>query len=56
MPWTPGDARGKTRKAKTPAKRKKWAAIANAVLKKDGDEGKAIRIASAAVKRKGKRK
>jgi len=50
MPWTPKDASAKTRKASSPAKKKKWAGVANAVLKKSGDDGKAIRIANAAVK------
>ncbi len=49
MPWDAKDAKGKTKKADTPAKGKQWAATANAVLDKDGDEGKAIRIANAAV-------
>ncbi len=50
MPWNPGDATGKTKKATTPATRKQWADTANAVLEKSGDEGKAVRIANAAVK------
>jgi len=52
IPWTPDDAQSHTKAANTPAKREKWAAIANSVFKKDGDEGKAIRIADAAVKGK----
>ena len=53
MPWTASDGpRRHSKKANSPAKRKKWAAVANAVLKKSGDEGKAIRIANAMVKRK----
>jgi len=51
-PWTLKDAIGKTKKASTPAKKKQWAATANAVLKKTGDDAKAIKIANAAVKRK----
>ncbi len=52
MPWTPknGPARH-TKKASTPAKKKQWAATANAVLKKTGDDATAIKIANAAVKR-----
>lgn len=49
MPWSPKDAPGHTKKAKSPAARKQWAATADAVLKKSGDEGKAVRIANAAV-------
>ncbi len=54
MPWKPSQA--KTRKAKSPAAKKQWASTANAVLRESGDEGKAVRIANAAVKkRRGKR-
>jgi hypothetical protein len=49
MPWSANDAKGHTRKANTPAKRKKWAAVANDILKQSKDEGKAIKIANAAV-------
>jgi uncharacterized protein YdaT len=49
MPWNEKDAKGKTKKATTPAKRKKWAKVANAVLRKTGDEGSAVRIANAAM-------
>lgn len=54
MPWTAKSASGKTHKAKSPAAKRQWAATANAVLAKSGDDGKAIRIANAAVKRRGK--
>ena len=50
MPWTMKDALKKTKKATTPMKEKKWAAVANSVLKTSGDEGKAVRIANAVVK------
>ena len=57
MPWTMSDAPRFTKKATTPAKRKQFSTVANKVLKESGDEGKAIRIANAAVKRnKGKKK
>lgn len=46
MPWSPSDATGKTKKAKPAGQKKEWARVANAVLKKSGDEGKAIRIAN----------
>jgi uncharacterized protein YdaT len=50
MPWTPDDGPSRhTKKADTPASKKQWAATANAVLEKSGDEGKAVRIANAAV-------
>lgn len=55
MPWTPKDATKHTKKAKSPAARKQWAAAADAVLAKTGDEGRAVRVANAAVgKRRGK--
>ena len=55
MPWTPGDGPSShTKKANTPAKRKQWSKIANKVREEGGDtkeaEGKAVRIANAAVK------
>ncbi len=56
MPWTPGESTRKTKKASTPAKKKAWSATANAVLKKTGDEGQAVRIANSVVKKKGKKK
>lgn len=56
MPWSPADASGKTKKAKSPAAKKQWSATANAVLAKSGDEGKAVRIANAAVAKRGKRR
>jgi uncharacterized protein YdaT len=49
MPYKPSDAKSKTKKADTPARKKQFASTANAVMKKGGDEGKAIRIANAAV-------
>lgn len=50
MPWTAKDAKDKTKKASTPAKKKKWSKVANAILKKTGDEGMAIRIANSKIK------
>lgn len=52
MPWTAKDAQKKTKKADTPAEKKKWAKTANAVLKKTGDDAKAVRIANAAISKK----
>ena len=51
MPWNPTDANRHTKKADTKATAKQWSAVANAVLEKSGDEGKAVRIANAAVKK-----
>lgn len=55
MPWSSADAKGKTSKADTPHKQKKWAEIANGELKRcekkgEGDcEGRAIRVANEAI-------
>jgi hypothetical protein len=51
MPWDLASGIKHTKKASTPAKKKQWASTANAVLKKSGDEGKAVRVANAAVKK-----
>jgi uncharacterized protein YdaT len=51
MPWSMGDAPLNTKKANTPAKKRQWSSIANKVLAQSGDEAKAIKIASAAVKK-----
>jgi uncharacterized protein YdaT len=52
MPWTAKDARSHTKKADTPKKKHQWAKVANAALKEyGGDEGRAVRVANAAVKK-----
>lgn len=56
MPWNSRSASGFTKKAKSPAAKKQWAKTANAVLKKTGNEGSAIRIANAVVKKRGRKK
>ena len=53
MPWTSEDAKRHSKKMNTPARKKKWSAIANAVLKSSGNEGKAIRIANSKAYSKG---
>ncbi len=52
MPWTPKDASSKTKKAKSPKAKRQWAHVADKVLAKTGDEGRAIREANAVVKRR----
>lgn len=47
MPWSSSDASRHSKKASP----KKWATIANAVLKETGDDVKAIKIANAKAKR-----
>lgn len=51
MPWTAQTIK-KHNHALKGAKAKKAAAVANAVLKKTGDEGKALRIANGAAAHK----
>ncbi len=52
MPWTPADAHKKTHKANSPKARRQWAHVADKVLEKTGDEGRAIREANAVVARR----
>jgi len=56
MPWTARDARRFTKKADTPAKRRKWAKIANKALESGKSEASAVRIANAAISGKSKKK
>ena len=57
MPWNSRNVAGKTKKAKSPKAKRQWVHVANSVLKKTGDEGRAIREANAVAKRAaGKRK
>jgi uncharacterized protein YdaT len=51
MPWKLGDALRYTKSAASPKKKKQWTSVANAVLNRSGDEGKAIRIANSQVKK-----
>lgn len=56
MPWKSSDASGKTRKAKTPKSMRMWKDIANNVLAKTGDEGRAIATANGVIKKRSKAK
>jgi len=49
MPWTAKSASTKTAKADTPAKKKRWAAVANSALRRTGNDGLAIREANGVV-------
>ena len=50
MPWTPSDGPQRhTHKANTPAKKKQWSAVANAVLAKTGDDAQAVRTANGVI-------
>lgn len=51
MPWTPDDATSHTKKATTENAKRRWAEIANQVLERTGDEGRAIREANAVIAR-----
>ena len=56
LPWNESDAQRHTRKANTPKKKRQFKHVANSILKRTGDEGRAIRGANAAVKKnRGKR-
>jgi uncharacterized protein YdaT len=55
MPWSTGDVSGKTKKAKSATAKRQWTHVANAVLKKTGDEGRAIREANAVAARRKKK-
>ena len=50
MPWGPSDASAKTHEANTPRKKRRWADVADSVLRSTGDEGRAVREANAVVK------
>lgn len=51
MPWKAADAK-RFKKGLSSDQAKKWAAVANRVLKDTGDEGKAVRVANSQVKKK----
>ena len=53
MPWTPKDAQGHTKKAKTPKQERQWSDVANSVLKTTGDEGRAVREANGVMMKQG---
>ena len=49
MPWTPADAQKHDKSANAPEKRRRWAKIANGVLKRTGNDVMAIRVANSRV-------
>ena len=51
MPWSANDAERHTHKATTWELKELWAKIANEALERTGDEGRAIREASAVIAR-----
>ena len=56
MPWTAKSATKHTKKAKSPKKKRMWADVANSVLMRTGNEGRAVRSANAAVAKRGRSK
>lgn len=50
MPWTPKDSSRFTKKAKSPKAKRQWSDVADSVLAKTGNEGRAIREANAVAK------
>jgi hypothetical protein len=51
MPWTPGDASGKTKKAKTPKAKRQWRDIANKALAGGHSEADSIKMANGVLKK-----
>ena len=51
MPWGSKDASRHTKKAKSPKRKRQWADVANSILKRTGDDARAIRGADSAVKK-----
>jgi hypothetical protein len=59
MPWTPEQASKHDKKATSPIEKRQWSDVANSILKRTGDDARAIRGANSVLaKRKlgGKRK
>ena len=56
MPWTSRSAGKHTKKAKSATAKRQWSHVANSVLAKTGNEGRAIREANAVVKRRRRKK
>lgn len=54
MPYTMADAPKHTKRADTPKEQRQWSAVANAVLKKTKNEGRAIASANSVIKKRGK--
>jgi hypothetical protein len=56
MPWKPSEAKGHTKKAKTPAEQRQWSHVANKILASTGNDASAIRQANAVVAKHPSRK
>lgn len=51
MPWKPEDAARHNKKVKSPKGKRQWADVANSVLARTGDEGRAVRTANGVMRR-----
>jgi len=56
MPWTAKESTKHTKNAKSAKRKHQWSKVANSILARTNDEGRAIRGANAAVKKAGKKK
>jgi uncharacterized protein YdaT len=56
MPWRASDSKRHTKKARTAKQQRQWAHIANSMLERGYDEGRAIAAASGVVGKRGRRK
>lgn len=56
MPWTTKDATRHQKKAKSDIAKRQWRDVANSILQRTGDEGRAVRGANAAVDKRHKKK
>ena len=52
MPWNANDATRHTKKARSPAAKRQWREVANSVLAKTGNDGRAVRMANAVIARR----
>lgn len=51
MPWRAGDVSKHNKSVKSPKRRRQWRDVANSILARTGDEGRAIRGANSVVKK-----
>lgn len=51
MPWGSKDASRHTKKAKSPKRKRQWAHVADSILERTGDEGRAVRGANSVIKK-----
>lgn len=51
MPWTAADAQRHTKKARRGKSSRQWAHVANSMLERGYDEGRAVAAANSVVKR-----